>query len=415
LTVSLRTKVTAITSGIIAVVLLISGIIYYNSIHNYATENIYKRALSISQVGQALIDGDTLQGIVELKDKEDQDYKEVKDILAILMHLAELGEVFAIGINGEDLIYLSEGVKDNLSLSYEHIPKEQFEKVLHTLEIGETFFYKDYYDAYTGKMLKGVLLPILNSKQELVGIIGYNVEKNHFYSELYLVKWVIILGTTMSILACILLNYFSFRTLLKPIDYLIKIMNKVAKGDFKIKIDDRYKDEVGKIIKKFIENCERISQILNHITVSSTNLRFVAEKILGVSKRNLVAFEEVVNSTREISLISYEQVDKREEAKLAITYLEEDLRIILSEVKEKGCQVCEGEKLIEIMATHISTIKKKLYELDRVFEIIDKHTVKLAEFTEKQMALSQEFAAMAEELNQEAEGLNESALSIKIQ
>ena len=99
---------------------------------------------------------------------------------------------------------------------------------------------------------------------------------------------------------------------------------------------------------------------------------------------------------------------------MAITYLEEDMRIVVAEVdkEKKECKV--SEEIIEQMATHVSTIKQKIYELDHVFEIIDKHTVNLAAVTERQMAVSEGFTAMAESLNQESESLNKSVSRVKV-
>lgn len=120
--VSLRTKVTAMTSCIIAAVFLLTGIVYYESIHSYATHSVYKQALGISQVGQVMINGDALQRIEQLKDKENQDYKEVKHVLTTLGHLIEIGDIFAINTHEQNLVYLSDSVKDNFLLSYERIP-----------------------------------------------------------------------------------------------------------------------------------------------------------------------------------------------------------------------------------------------------------------------------------------------------
>ena len=412
--VSLRIKVTAMTSCIIAAVFLLTGIVYYESIHSYATHSVYKQALGISQVGQAMINGDALQRIEQLKDKENEDYKEVKRVLTTLGHLIERGDIFAINTYEQNLVYLSDSVKENFLLSYERLPKERFISVLNKLKIGEPFYFKDYYDEYNKNILRGVLLPIFNSDQQLVGMVGYKIERALFYLDLYLVRWLIILSTVVSALVCIVLNYFGFKRVLRPVDKLMNTMNKVAKGDFKIEADVNRKDEIGKINKNLIKSCERISQMFEHITISSTSLKMIAERILETSKRGLVALEEITNSTREISLISYEQVDKRESAKLAITYLEEDMRIVVAEVdkEKKECKV--SEELIEQMATHVSTIKQKIYELDHVFEIIDKHTVNLAAVTERQMAVSEGFTAMAESLNQESESLNKSVSRVKV-
>ncbi len=412
MTISLRTKVTMITSYVIVMIFLLVSVVYYISIRSYAINRIDQQALKISEVGRTLVDGNAFQKAMQLKDKESQAYKEVQLILNILSYLTDSGDLFAMAVDGEGLVYLGNDFNDYSLLNFGNILVQQEDDVITQLNEGNTYYFRNDNKAQGAGRLKGALIPIHNSDEELVGIIGYEVE-DRFYTNLELIKWIIILSAVVIATVCILFNYLGFKILLKPINKLMKAFNKIAKGDFKIELDTNRKDEVGKINRNIIKSCERMSQMVEYITISSTNLRLIAEKILQASMKSLIAFEEVANSTREISLISYEQVDKRASAKLAITYLEEDVRILLTEInkEQKDCKV--SKELIEQMSGHVSTIKKKIYELDHVFEIIDKHTVNLVTVTERQVASSEEFTAMAENLNQEAESLSKSISQVK--
>lgn len=407
----MRTKATITISYVIVMVFLLASIIYYISISKYALNRIDRQALKISEAGKHLVNGDAFEKAVVSKGQDSQAYKEIQIVLSALGYLVDADRLFAGAVEGQKVIYLSDDFKVHSTLMYKDSIVEKADEIFATLNRGETYYFRSDSKIPAKGRLHGTLIPVHNSNGKLVGVIGYEVEQQ-FYAHLELVKWIIILGAGITAIICIFLNYIGINVLLRPINKLIEALNKIAEGDLKVVLDMNRKDEIGRINREVVKGCERISQIFKAIISSSFQLRLIAKKILRGSMKNLIAFEEVANSAREISLISYGQMDKREDAKSAVTYLEEDVRIILNGInKEEGYQV--SKELIKQMSVHVSTIKNKLYELDHVFEIIDKHTVNLVAVTERQVASSEEFTAMAENLNQEAEKLSQSIAKVK--
>lgn len=396
----------------IVMVFLLASMIYYVSISQYALNRIDQQALKISEAGRHLVNGDTFEEAVLSKNQDSEAYKEIQDVLSTLGYLVDADRLFAGAVEGQKVIYLSDNFKVYSILTYKDSIMEKEEEIFDTLNKGETYYFRLESKLREQGRLQGALIPVHNSRRKLVGVIGYEVEQG-FYTHLDFIKWLIILGTGITALICIFLNYLGVKVLLKPINELVEAFNKIATGDLRIALNLNRNDEIGKINREVVRGCERVAQIFKAIISSSFQLRLIAEKILHASMNNLIAFEEVANSTREISLISYEQMDKREATKLAVNYLEEDVRIILAGIdqEEKGYKV--SKELIEQMSIHVNTIKSKLYELDHVFEIIDKHTVNLVGVTERQVAYSEEFTVTAEKLNKEAEKLSQSIAKVK--
>lgn len=396
----------------IVMVFLLASMIYYVSISQYALNRIDQQALKISEAGRHLVNGDTFEEAVLSKNQDSEAYKEIQNVLSTLGYLVDADRLFAGAVEGQKVIYLSDNFKVYSILTYKDSIMEKEEEIFDTLNKGETYYFRLESKLREQGRLQGALIPVHNSRRKLVGVIGYEVEQG-FYTHLDFIKWLIILGTGITALICIFLNYLGVKVLLKPINELVEAFNKIATGDLRIALNLNRNDEIGKINREVVRGCERVAQIFKAIISSSFQLRLIAEKILHASMNNLIAFEEVANSTREISLISYEQMDKREATKLAVNYLEEDVRIILAGIdqEEKGYKV--SKELIEQMSIHVNTIKSKLYELDHVFEIIDKHTVNLVGVTERQVAYSEEFTVTAEKLNKEAEKLSQSIAKVK--
>lgn len=396
----------------IVMVFLLASIIYYVSISKYALNRIDRQALKISEAGRHLVNGDVFEEAVLSKDEESEAYKQIQTVLNTLGYLVDADRLFAGAVEGQKVIYLSDNFKVYSILTYRDSIMQKEEEIFETLSKGQTYYFRLKSKLQKQGKLQGALIPVHNSDGKLVGVIGYEVEQA-FYAHLEFIKWLIILGTGITAIICIFLNYVGIKILLKPINELVEAFNKIATGDLRIALDLNRNDEIGKINREVVRGCERVSGIFKAIISSSFQLRLIAKKILHASMNNLIAFEEVANSTKEISLISYEQMDKREATKLAVNYLEEDMRIMLAGIhkEEKGYKV--SKELIEQMGVHVSTIKSKLYELDHVFEIIDKHTVNLVAITERQVASSEELTATAEKLNKEAEKLSQSIAKVK--
>lgn len=412
LTISIKTKATITISYVIVMVFLLASIVYYVGISKYAANRIDNQALKISEAGRHLVDGDAFERAVLSKEQDNESYREIQTVLNILGYLVDANRLFAGPVEGQKVIYLSDNFKIHSMLAYREFILQREDEIFETLSKGDTYYIRLDSKIQKKGRLQGALIPINNSKGKLVGVVGYEVEQG-YYEHLEFIKWIIILATGITAMICIFLNYLGVKILLKPINELVEAFNKIATGDLRIALNLNRNDEIGKINREVVRGCERVGKIFKAIISSSFQLRLIAEKILHASMKNLIAFEEVANSTKEISLISYEQMDKREAAKLAVTYLEEDVRIILVGINKAEKDYKVSKEIIEQMAVHVSTIKNKLYELDHVFEIIDKHTVNLVAVTERQVASSEEFTATAEKLNEEAEKLSKSIAKVK--
>lgn len=408
--VSLRMKVTAITSCTIMMVFIVVSMIYYYGIKQYTIETIYTQALGLVQATQMMIDGDTFQKIMKTEDIQGENYRALKETLATLNHIAQDDDLFIIGTRENDYIYLTDSMKEyTLSeiqfLENPMLTEEVMDEMVQTLNNNEPYYFNEVQKGYrTGSI--GVIAPIINNKDKVVGIIGYQ-RNDVFFSYMRYITWIMMLSCIIIIIVCTVLNYWGLRKLMIPVEEIVTAMKKIATGDFKIQLNTKRKDELGIIAKELTESCECINCNVDHMNMSVDNLSRMAREILNSAKKGMVEFEKFATSTKEISLISYEQVDKREEVRRILTYLEEDIRIVM-EAKEENRynEYMINEKLISQISSHIANLTKRLEVLDSTLDIIDNHVVNLAAITDQKMVSSQEFNNLARSLKTEIESLN---------
>ena len=410
--VSLRMKVTAITSCTIMMVFIVTSMIYYYGIKQYTIGTIYTQALGLIQATQMMIDGDTFQKVMKTEDIQGENYRELKETLVTLNHIAQDDDLFIIGTRDNDYIYLTDSMKEyTLSeiqfLENPTLTKEVMDEIVQTLDNNEPYYFNEVQKGYrTGSI--GVIAPIINNKDKVVGIIGYQ-RNDVFFSDMRYIAWIIMLSCIIIIIVCTVLNYWGLRKLMIPVEEIVAAMKKIASGNFKIKLNTKRKDELGIIAKELAESCENINCNVDYMNMSVDNLSGMAREILNSAKKGMAEFEKFATSTKEISLISYEQVDKREKVKRILTYLEEDIRIIIEDI-DKGkneCNKCKiSQELIAQVSIHVANLNKHLYALDSMFDIIDNHVVNLAAITDQKMVSSREFNDLAKRLKREIESLD---------
>lgn len=407
--VSLRMKVTAITSCTIMIVFIVTSMIYYYGIKQYTIGTIYTQALGLIQATQMMIDGDTFQKVMKTEDIQGENYRELKETLVTLNHIAQDDDLFIIGTRDNDYIYLTDSMKEyTLSeiqfLENPTLTKEVMDEIVQTLDNNEPYYFNEVQKGYrTGSI--GVIAPIINNKDKVVGIIGYQ-RNDVFFSDMRYIAWIIMLSCIIIIIACTVLNYWGLRKLMIPVEEIVAAMKKIASGNFKIKLNTKRKDELGIIAKELAESCENINCNVDYMNMSVDNLSGMAREILNSAKKGMAEFEKFATSTKEVSLISYEQVDKREKVKRILTYLEEDIRIIMENIdKEKNGHRIH-EELIAQISIHVANLNKHLYALDSMFDIIDNHVVNLAAITDQKMVSSREFNDLAKRLKREIESLD---------
>ena len=190
---------------------------------------------------------------------------------------SEIAEIQIIDLDGNI-------IKSNNEFSVE-------EKIILPIGIESKIIEKNFFMPTTGEKVMAVYIPLKNNNGEIVGVLRYLtslilIDRTVYRLFLYSL---IILSVILLILSA--LSLFFTRTIINPIDIIIKATEKLAKGEYNTRIESEFKDEmktladsVNLMAEKIQENekskNEFISSITHEIRTPLTSIKGWSETII---------------------------------------------------------------------------------------------------------------------------------------
>lgn len=131
------------------------------------------------------------------------------------------------------------------------------------------------------------------NEEKLLGIIQIGLTPKRINKKMQTILWTrsIPLGVII-VLVGIGISYFIASGVVKPVEHLVKITDKVAAGDLSQKVEIRSKDEIGLLASQFNQMTKNLKQLIDE-------------------KENVM--EELKNVNKELSVINIELVQKNEQ------------------------------------------------------------------------------------------------------
>lgn len=330
---SLKVKILTITSMImLGMCLAISGV-FYNNMYAHTVKMMKQDALNITKAAALLIDGDKFEKLCISQDADSKFYREVREKLQALNVSIENGMLYTIAdLGGGDYTYIIDGSDAYVELGYKQKKSDFAEEARLTFENGKAHTSEPYYVETFSKQYISAFAPILNSKEEVVGIIEYDYEGDELEQNIKALTYLIIGIASIAILLSIVINYIALTIFFKPISTLVERIEDLAKGNLGVIIDTRKSDEIGKINKALAQTVDTLRQIIEHVQQSSKQVTQTAEGILISSTNAAIAYEDLAQSTSEISSISNEQILETKNIKIILEQLSLDINNIFSKI-----------------------------------------------------------------------------------
>nr|WP_240951368.1 ATP-binding protein [Caldanaerobacter subterraneus] len=141
---------------------------------------------------------------------------------------------------------------------------------------------KDYYSNST---IKSFAMPIYNSEGKVSGVVYLIGSLKGIYDTLWDVNLILASATLFALIITMILGYILSKTIADPIKEVTKYAQRMAEGDFDIKINVKSDDEIGKLGEMFNFLSSRLKETLNDIQGEKNKI----EAIIKFMKDGVVA------------------------------------------------------------------------------------------------------------------------------
>lgn len=429
---SIKNELLVMISTAMIIVVFIVSYIFYSSAYKQTTHLLQKQALAIAQVAKALIDGDQFEILSHSLDIEDGYYKKILSVFTeVNEHIGE-GMLYAYIDHDEDsYTYMVDG-SGTVDIGFKQRKQDFSREAASALKDGNSYICEPYYIETFDKHYISAFVPILNSQKQVVGVVEYDYEESEYLQRLDGISKMVILIIILFAILLLVINYFMYAKLFKPMNQLIETMGFVADGDLTTEFNTERQDEIGDIGQAANMMIYRIHSIIRNIKQTSEKVTMASKSILVSSRDTSEVHEELAISMNEISEVIHKQTSaaKVMQSKMDDFYKgTENMKQIIDkmwEINNKtstpiimdhemlGEQITDMALELSKINREIEQIDKGLKEMEQISQSVDLSTISLLAITQEQAATSEEFKEMARLLRQQAKKLDESISKFRI-
>ena len=137
------------------------------------------------------------------------------------------------------------------------------------------------------------------NKEMFLGIIQIGLTPERINKKMQMILWASIIPVGFVIvLVGIGVSYFIASGVVKPVEYLVKITDKVASGDLSQKVEISSKDEIGLLASRFNQMTKGLKQLMDEKEGAMIELRDLNKKLSSINDE-LVQRNEQLKDTQE--------------------------------------------------------------------------------------------------------------------
>ena len=137
------------------------------------------------------------------------------------------------------------------------------------------------------------------NKEMFLGIIQIGLTPERINKKMQMILWASIIPVGFVIvLVGIGVSYFIASGVVKPVEYLVKITDKVASGDLSQKVEISSKDEIGLLASRFNQMTKGLKQLMDEKENAMIELRDLNKKLSSINDE-LVQRNEQLKDTQE--------------------------------------------------------------------------------------------------------------------
>ena len=291
------------------------------------------------------------------------------------MNIGDGSELFII--NSESLVLSSKSESIPVNKTF---TDPQLIKDLDTNKEAEKFTFD-----YNGNMANYSFLQ--SNKWYVVALIPYKYLNSEASG---IAKRVIVLFITCMALAVLLLFIIS-ASISKPLNKLLGVMREARNGNLTIKLNDKSKDEIGKVTRNFNDMLSNIRELISKVYSSAQNVLESSGQIESAANQSYTASEQISSTIQEIAKGSTEQateisqgVDYTNQLAVGINEAGKNMTSVsefilktkdlsedaLSVVRLLNDKAVEANSITDQVATDINGLNTDMKEIRKIVKVI---------------------------------------------
>ncbi|NCN11020.1 MAG: HAMP domain-containing protein [Leptospira sp.] len=191
-----------------------------------------------------------------------------------------------------------------------------FSNAVEEAKLGKIILTDEYTDSL-GEWIS-VLVPIFDTNKNVIAVYGIDISTDQMNS--VLINFLIQISTLGIILFSILIIiiYFRFNFLLKPLNQLKSLSENVSKGNFNSEIEYSKKDEIGSIFESLNQLSIQISSYIDKIRKAGKHMSESGSVLLQSSTESIEQSKDIAELVSRLNSVIQEQINSLEESRLAM-------------------------------------------------------------------------------------------------
>ncbi|PWU67203.1 methyl-accepting chemotaxis protein [Gracilibacillus dipsosauri] len=290
-------------------------------------------------------------------------------VVAMNLELESLAKIISsVTVGNEGYLFLLDGTSHVISHP--------------TLDAGaeaEGDFYQNLYTSDSGQfdyVMDGDKKKMAFATNELT---GWKISGTMLYSEVDQEVRPIFNTTitviTISIVISGFIVFFIIRSIIMPINRLVKASDQISQGDLSVEISMEGNSELGQLAQSFNRMRKHLNQLIKDIRDKANNLSNSSDELNASTEQNTTATEQISTSIQDIVVGMDNQssgISTSEKTAEEMVVSIQDIATSSNEVSTTSNRtmdaVKEGNKAIETTLTQMESIKKNTLQLSNRIE-----------------------------------------------
>jgi len=318
---------------IIVSISLVAGASYTQS-YNLLVDSLGKRSIKIAEIGAQKIDIETFKTLRTIEDEQTMAYQRIRESLSELRELTGTKYIYTMRKNDKgEFIYVVDG---SASEELSHIGDIEESNIFFETTWKGNEYISDKIEVGEWGMLVSSHFPLKDKEGKVVGFIGVDYDVEVEYKAFQRFKFML-LGISLGLLiVALFFGMLLSKKITMPIIALMKLVQKIEKGDLTVHTQVTVRDEIGNLSNSFNRMVEYIAHLIKRVGENSAHMSKSGQE-LSIAVEAINMQTNAVNiSVNEIAIGMEQTTAVVEEVTASSSEIMVDLKALLDKASNSN-------------------------------------------------------------------------------